>query len=347
MDSPGLPPSPFERRPRLGRWRYGAAVVVALILAGAAFNLPIPIIYTYVPGPVRDVESLVVVEGARTFSSEGSLYLTTVSVDTRVTFAELVAAVIDPTKAVVRREDVTGGSTLRELQEAQRAQMRESKRHALEVVFAALGLGKPLGDGAKVEDTVRGSPAHGELRPGDVIVSIDGRAVNTSCDVIRLVNRLQPGDEVDLVVRRKGESLPISLRTVENPQQPGTPLIGVILTDLNYRFDPGIEVRFKTGNIAGPSAGLMFALALYDRLTPGDLTAGRRIAGTGEINCGGDVGAIGGVEQKVAGAEAEGADIFLAPVANFEAARAAAGDIEVVAVATFQDALDYLEGLQG
>jgi PDZ domain-containing protein len=347
MDRTELPPSPFERRPRFGRWRFAVAAAVLVMLTLAAYNLPIPVFYTYLPGPVRDVEGLVEVEGARTYSSEGALYLTTVSVDTRVTFAELVAAALDPTRAVVRREDVTGGSSLRELQEAQRAQMRESKRHALEVVFAALGLGKPLGDGAKVEDTVRGSPAHGELRQGDVIVRVDGERVDTSCDVIRLVDRREPGDRVELLVRRRGRQLPIELSTVENPQQPGTPLIGVILTDLNYRFDPGITVRFKTGNIAGPSAGLMFALALYDRLTPGDLTAGRRIAGTGEINCGGDVGAIGGVEQKVAGAEAEGAEIFLAPVANFEAARAAAGDIEVVAVATFQDALDYLEGLQG
>jgi Lon-like protease len=114
---------------------------------------------------------------------------------------------------------------------------------------------------------------------------------------------------------------------------------------VNRRFDPGLAVEFATGKIGGPSGGLMMTLALYDQLTPDDITGGRTVAGTGTIACDGGVGAIGGIEQKVAGAEEAGAEIFLAPAANVPAARKVARDIEVVSISTFDEALRYLEGL--
>jgi len=107
-----------------------------------------------------------------------------------------------------------------------------------------------------------------------------------------------------------------------------------------------VDIEFGPGEGAGASAGLRFALQIYDRLTLDDLTNGRQIAGTGEIGCDGGVGPIGGVEQKVAGAAREGAEIFLAPTLNAEAARAAAGDdIQIVSISTFSDAVEFLEGL--
>ena len=115
------------------------------------------------------------------------------------------------------------------------------------------------------------------------------------------------------------------------------------MTDVNYRFDPGVSVDFSTDQVAGPSAGLMLTLGLYDRLTPADLTHGRTIAGTGTIDCGGRVEPIGGVTQKVAAAESKGAELFLAPAGNVVEARAAADDIKVVSVSTFDDALEHLQ----
>ena len=118
------------------------------------------------------------------------------------------------------------------------------------------------------------------------------------------------------------------------------------MEEINYEFDPGLDVKFDPGEIAGPSAGLMLALQIYDRLTPDDLTHGKQIAGTGEISCDGGVGPIGGIEQKVAGAAREGAEIFLAPTLNAADAREAAGDdIQVVSISTFDDAVKFLEGL--
>ena len=329
-------PSPLLRRL--------VAVVVLLGLAFAALRLPIPIFYAYLPGPVRDVEQLVEVDGAETYSSEGALYLTTVSVDIEVTFVDWVAALVDPNSDIVMKEAVTQGQSFSDLEKRQIEEMKTSKVAAEEVVFSALGLGSPTGDGARIEEVAPGTPAEEYLRSGDLVLKVDGTEVQTTCDVGRAVKDREPGDPVRMTVRRDGSPRSFTIETFPDPQDPDRPLIGIFMSDVNRRFEPGIDVEFETGEIAGPSAGLMFSLALYDRLTPDDVTGGRAIAGTGTIACDGAVGAIGGIEQKVAGAEDEGAEIFLAPAANYEAALAAADEIQVVKVSTFAAALRYLEG---
>jgi PDZ domain-containing protein len=269
-----------------------------------------------------------------------------VNVDPQVTLWEMVAIGFDPDRVVVMRDAVTGGRSLDQLIEMQRDEMQASKQHATEVALAALGFGEPEGKGARVVDTLRNFGAHGVLEEGDVIVTVDGEDVDTTCDVGRLVDRHEIGDTVELVVRRDGERRAFRIETRASERDPGTPLLGVEMEDVGYEFDPGVDVDFQTGKIGGPSAGLMMTLALYDKLTPDDLTGGRRIAGTGTIACDGGVGPIGGVEQKVAGAEQEGAAIFLSPQANLDAAERAADDIEVVAVSNFDDAREYLENLE-
>jgi PDZ domain-containing protein len=336
-----LPP---RRRMRPRRWRLVLTGTAAVAVIIGAFSIPIPIVFGYLPGPVRNVEDLVNVRGATTYSSEGGLYLTTVSVDPQVTLVEWIAMAIDPTKAVVSREEVTGGQSLDDLQRQQQQQMTDSKRDAKVVAISALGMAYAKGDGAFVEGTVPDQPADGVLRKGDVIVSVNDSETATLCDVGREIGTHDPGDEISVEVVRDGRKVRVALTAAENPTIPGRAYLGVAMSP-QYEFDPGFTVDFKTGDIAGPSAGLMFALALYDQLTPDDLTNGRRIAGTGVIGCDGSVQPIGGIEQKVAGAERRGAEAFFAPKANADAARAAADGIEVVPVETFDDALRYLESL--
>jgi PDZ domain-containing protein len=158
------------------------------------------------------------------------------------------------------------------------------------------------------------------------------------------IRSTEPGDELALTIERDSEERSVTVDTVENPNEPGVAFLGVAMEEADYDFDTDIEVRFKTGEIAGPSAGLMFTLALYDQLTPDDLTGGRKIAGTGTIGCDGVVGPIGGIEQKIAGAEQAGAEVFLVPDGNVEAARGIADEIEIVAITDFDEALEYLEG---
>lgn len=338
-----------EAKPRHSLLKRVALLAVVGGLAFAAFRVPIGIFYAYLPGPVRNVEPLVSIEGAQTYSSEGELYLTTVSVDTTVTFVELVDAIVDPNSTVIMKEDLLpSGVSLKQLEEQQREQMTSSKRRALEVALAALDLGRPSGDGARVEGTEPDFPAAGKLQEGDVIVRVDGRKVQTTCDVGRAVDEHSPGDEIVFTVERGGNLAEVRVDSTRSPEDPDAPFVGVYMKDVNYRFDPGIDVEIKTGEIAGPSAGLMFSLAIYDLLTPEDLTLGKKIAGTGEISCDGGVRPIGGIEQKVAGAAEQGAEIFLAPAANFRAAVGAAnGEIEVVKVSNFSDAIEYLEALAG
>ncbi|HEU4480492.1 MAG TPA: PDZ domain-containing protein [Actinomycetota bacterium] len=340
-----LPPPPGVKPvqgPRVWRWIVSGVILIGL--AAAAFYVPIPSFYAYLPGPVRDVEKLVEVEGAETYSSEGELLLTTVSVDVDVTFFDLVGALLDDDSDVVDSDSVTGGRSLKELEREQRDEMASSKRSAQEVALAALDIARPHGDGARVAIILDDTPAEESLEEGDRIVRVDGRRVETSCDVGSAIDRHEAGDTVEMTVVRDGSRRRLDIEAIANPQGGTSAFIGFTMEDVNYRFDPGVEVGIDTGEIGGPSAGLMFTLAIYDQLTPDDLTRGRSIAGTGTIACDGGVGPIGGIRQKVAGAEEEGATVFLAPAGNFEEAEAAAGEIEVVSVSDFTEAIEYLEG---
>ena len=316
------------------------ALAVLAALSYAAFTLPLPFFYAFLPGPIRDVERLVEVSEAQTYSSEGSLYLTTVSVDVQVTFAEWVQSLFDDKRLIVSRDQVTGGGTFKELERQQKLEMDRSQQQAREVALAALHL--EVGKGVRVVQTAEDSPAQGILQTDDVIVAVDGHEINTDCDAIDVISSHEPGDSIDLTLKRGAATKRLTLTTTSNPDDPNKAFIGIFMETVEGL---GPKVNFKTGRIAGPSAGLMFSLGLYDRLTPEDLTNGQKIAGTGTIACGGVVGPIGGIQQKVAAAEQEGAVIFLAPADNAEEARSVADDIEIIPIETFDDALRYLEGL--
>ena len=301
--------------------------------------MPIPIFYVYLPGPLRDVERLVKVRGAKTYPSRGHLYLTTVSVDLDVTLLDWVTAAIDPQRTVVLRSQVAPGGSFHRLEKEQLALMRQSKEDATSLVLSRLGLGRPRGDGVKVTAVVPGAPASGVLRRGDEIASIATQHVSTPCDVTRVLDRSKPGQEISLTLQRDGKTKAVRVRASDNPYKPGSAFLGIGMTGIRLRSDSRVHPQFHTGSIAGPSAGLMFALALYDKLTPGDLTRGRPIAGTGTIDCAGKIGPIGGIEEKVAAAERKGAQVFLAPAANAAAAGRVAHDMKIIAVSSFGDAL--------
>lgn len=340
-------PEPHGVEPVRGPKALRRILLLALVaaLGVAAFRVPIPIFYAFVPGPVRDVQTLVEIEGARSYSSEGNLYLTTVSVDVEVTFVDMIKTFADPHSEIVMRDSVTGGEDFERLEEQQFAAMQASQTAAIGVALSALGLEAPTADGVRIESLAAESDAAARLKPGDRIVRIDGRDVSTTCDVGRLIDIHEPGEKISITVSRSGELRTFSVGTTAHPDDPSSPLVGIFMSDINFRFDPKLEVEFDTGEIAGPSAGLMMTLALYDRLTPDDLTGGRAIAGTGEIACDGGVAPIGGITQKVAGAEKEGAEVFLVPAANAERARRVADGIRIVAISNFGDAVDYLEDL--
>jgi PDZ domain-containing protein len=338
-DPPGVQPVKPGSRP----WLPLIVIVVVGILFAVAVYYPIPIFWRFVPGVVQDVEDLVEIEGATDYNSEGSLYLTTVSIDDSVTFADWVLDAFDDESVVVLKDDVTGGGSTEQLLEQARNDMRESKEAARDVAFTELNLLSPM---AQVSRVVQGTPADGSLEVGDMLLAVNGLPTYTACQVQSEIVKSGVGQPVDLRIQRGKRDMTVELQTrALDEANPDYPIIGIQMEEKKGARAGLPRVSIDTGEIGGPSAGSMFALTIYDRLTPDDLTHGLQIAGTGSINCDGTVEPIGGVEQKVAAAEDQGAEIFLSPAGDFEAAQEAADDIEVVSVATFDDAVTYLEAL--
>jgi PDZ domain-containing protein len=220
------------------------------------------------------------------------------------------------------------------------SQMDSSKLDASAVVLRALGgYPKDHGKGVLVESVVPGCAADGELFPGDRILSIDGEPVDSYRDASRAIESATSGSTLTFDLSVDGD--PETVDLVREPcGESEDPLVGIRMIN-SFPFD----VSIASGEIGGPSAGLMWALGLYDLLTPGDLTNGRTIAGTGQIALDGTVFPIEGIDEKLSAAADAGASVFLVPQDNMTAARASGGHgLELVPVATFEGALSYLHG---
>jgi Lon-like protease len=313
----------------------GIVVLVAASFAAGWVRLPY---YALGPGPARDVLTLIEVDGAPTYGSSGHLVLTTVRF-TQITPLGGVVAWLDPEQAVVD-EDVLYPPGLTPDEEERRAasEMDQSKIDAAFVVLSRLtGYPDEHGPGALIEQVGEGCPADRRLFAGDVIVRIDDEVVDSASEASRLIEAVPPGRPIELRVRADGEVRDVR---VERGRCPGIqePLIGISTVE---PFP--IEISIESDDVGGPSAGLMWALGLYDLLTPGDLTDGRTIAGTGTIDRDGTVGPIGGILDKVVAARESGADILLVPTDNLGEVRDVdRGAMRVVPVGTFEDALAAL-----
>jgi PDZ domain-containing protein len=320
------------------RWTQWAVFVALGVLAGLAITVYLPW-YAVAPGPARAVQPLIRFDDRQRFESQGNFVMTSVSF-TQLTGMGMLLAWLDPDRAVVARQVLfPDGENVQQEHERAISQMDSSKLDASAVVMRKLeGYPREHGQGVLVESIQPGCAADGELFPGDRILSIDGAAVDTYAEARRAIRSAASGDTLtfDLSV----DGTPESARLVREPCGGSQrPLVGVGMIN-SFPFD----VSISSGDIGGPSAGLMWALGLYDLLTPGDLTGGRTIAGTGQIAVDGTVIPIDGVQEKIAAAAEAGATVFLVPVGNLKAARAG-GDhgLELVPVSSFDDALAYLE----
>ncbi|MDX1510379.1 MAG: PDZ domain-containing protein [Nitriliruptorales bacterium] len=308
---------------------------------------------TFLPGPTRDTFGLVEITGATTSESDGELLLTTVLVDTTLSLREWIESKFDTTIDTYDRDlFFPEGVTEEEVDERNAQLMRASQ---IEATLAGL---RAAGYDVSLEPTglsVAGFAddhriAEGDLEVGDVLVSVDGEPVATFEDILAALSGRQPGDVVTLTRRRGDEEAAIEVELVDSPDEPGRPLIGILLGE---DYDLPVDVQIEAGEIGGPSAGLMFALSIVDTLRSEDLTGGRVIAGTGTITPAGDVGSIGGIRQKIVGAlnradDLPPATVFLVPAANLAEARTAPVDkpILLVPVATIGEALAALELLR-
>ena len=325
------------------------ALLVALVAVAALFPVPYVV---FSPGPIEDVlgevegTPVVSVEGAETFPTDGVLDLTTVGVTSADRELDLLSAFrawADPDRAVLPRRLVyPEGTTSEQSRDINAALLDRSEESAK--VAALRKTGAEVPERPVVEAVVVDSPAEGVLEPGDLVLAVDGVDVAEPAEVSAAVQDRAPGDPVELTLLRDGEERTETVVTAPAPEDPQLPVVGIqvgIGYDLPVQVDIAIDER-----IGGPSAGLVFALAIYDKLTPGALLGGRHVAGTGEITSDGEVGSIGGIQQKIAAAGEEGADVFLAPADNCEdVVGANARDMRVVPVATFDEAVSVVESV--
>ncbi|MBM4418916.1 MAG: PDZ domain-containing protein [Chloroflexi bacterium] len=238
------------------------------------------------------------------------------------------------------------GQTPDEVTESSRRQMRESQVSAAIVALRALGhRAEVTGEGVRVTGVRPGTPAAARLKQNDIITALNGRAVATDVEIIEAMRAYRPGDRLSLTVRRGDDVLEQVVDTIAAPDDPNRPFVGIGIATHGYRARLPFDVRIDSRNAIGPSAGLIFALGIYDALTPGSLTNGVRVAGTGTIAASGTVGQVDGVAQKVLGAESAGYTVFLTPRQNYAEARRAAQNIRVIPVETFAQALDVLRGM--
>jgi PDZ domain-containing protein len=311
-----------------------ASLVLLLAASIVAGWVKLPY-YSLGPGPANEVTPLIRVDGPQTYGSSGHLVMTTVRFE-QLTPLRMLGAWLDPAVSVVKQEELYPPG-LDDQKEAALAaeQMEQSKVDATSVVLRQLeGYPKERGRGALVEATFLGCSAFDRVEPGDVINEIDGTPIPNKAAASRAIGAARPGTPIVFEVESGGS------RTLTRRRCAGSkdPLVGVSLVQ-PFPF----EVSISSGEVGGPSAGLMWALGLYDLLTPVDLTDGRTIAGTGTIDLRGRVGPIGGIRDKVVAAERAGAEIFLAPAGNAKELRGVdTGDMRLISVGTFDQALARL-----
>ncbi len=340
--------APAERRP-VPKWPF--ILVGVMLLVGAAVLLVWPLKVPYfamAPGPVEEVSDLITVSDAETFELNGDLYLLTVGLR-EVNVFEYIEAQLDDQIDLIDRDIIRPpGVTQEQVTRTNLQAMDSSIDAALFVAIARLGYDVGFeGEGVTVLQTVEDSPADGVLMEGDVFDNVAGQPVATAEEAAGIIRSFEVGDTVTLSGTRNDQPITLEITLVPHPDLEGQPMVGVIFDTLNLEMVLPVDVSVDSRNIGGPSAGMMYALTVLDLLTVEDLVKGHRIAGTGTISFDESIGAIGGVRQKVFGARSIGADYILVPEANYPDALTAAGDdIEVVSIATLQDAIDFLDTLE-
>ncbi|MGH2634598.1 MAG: YlbL family protein [Actinomycetota bacterium] len=322
------------------RWFRRAWVLVplaAVVLLAGSIYLPY---YSIGPGPARPVGPLIRFDGEPRYESEGRFVLTSIHYE-QLTPIGMLQAWLDPDRSVVGRDFLfRPGESAEEEERRSVSEMDQSKIAAASVVLEELTeYPEDHGPGVLIEGVVEGCAAAGELFPGDLVRAIDGQQVLDVEDARRAIRASPSGRRLTFDVTVDGRPETVSLLR-EPCGGSERPLVGVSMIE---SFP--IEIRISSGGIGGPSAGLAWALGLYDLLTPGDLAAGRTIAVTGQLAVDGSVLPIGASDEKVVAASDAGATVLFLPRDNLAEARSV-GDrgVELVPVATFEDALAWLQG---
>ncbi|GAA1741221.1 YlbL family protein [Microcella frigidaquae] len=339
------------------RGRRVGWLLLALTLFGVFGLAVLPSPYVIErPGPVfntlgsvtvgEDELPLISIPGEPTYDTPGSLSLTTVNIygnrEQPPSWFEVIRAWVDPSQAVVPIDAVfPPGVSSEDRREQSRIDMENSQQEAVAAALRALG--EPYESQLRVVETLDDSPATGLVRADDIILAVNDEPVRDVTALRAAIADNGTADSASLLVLRGGSERTIEVVPRLSDVEPRVPVIGVLIAG-EYVFP--FEVDIELENVGGPSAGMMFALGVIDKLTPGSLAGGAEVAGTGTIAADGTVGPIGGIVQKMHGAVGFGADWFLAPVDNCdEVAGSIPNGLEVFAVATLDEAIGVLQAI--
>ncbi|WP_327737289.1 PDZ domain-containing protein [Streptomyces nojiriensis] len=333
-------------------------VLFALLCAGVFIKVP----YSEMsPGPTVNTlgdshgAPVLNIAGRKTYPTSGHLNMTTVRVtgaDYDMSLVEAVYGWLAGDNIVVPHENLyPNGKTEAESTQENAEEFSQSQQSAKVAALKQLGI--PVTARVIVSTVVKDSPAEGRLHAGDVIKSVDGTAVTAPEDVAKLVTKHKPGEPVEFTIvpakeateaAKAGNNDPATSKltiTAGKAEGDGHAIVGIRAgTDHTFPF----TIDIKLADVGGPSAGLMFALGIVDKLTPEDLTGGKFVAGTGTIDDAGKVGPIGGIQMKTIGARKAGAEYFLTPAENCASAASHVPDgLTLVKVSTIDDAAKALE----
>ena len=327
-------------------WTVNLSALVLVVMTVVAAVLPAPYVVES-PGPSLNVlgeyegKDIVSVENRDGAASEGELRMTTVSVQGSpgydIPLAGVMSAWFDRDRSIMPVEALYPDDTDAEDNSLMNTvEMNGSQQEAIAAALAKQGISYST---TTIVAGVRSDgAAANRLEPGDVVLTVNGQQVTDVASAGEAIGRTPRGQKVNVTVRRKGEEKSFAL----TPRYEGErALVGIVLS---RGFEFPVKVNFALDGIGGPSAGMIFALAIYDEMTPGDLTGGKKIAGTGTIDEQGTVGPIGGIRQKMIGARSDGAEYFLAPAANCDEVTGHIPEgLQVVKIDSLSDAINSVE----
>jgi PDZ domain-containing protein len=298
--------------------------------------------YIFLPDPPKNADQFVRVPNEKPDEGSGGIYMVDILVRKATLLERLFPGIHDGASLVPAKAVNPVGVSEGQLQRQSLNQMSESQEVAAAVALRSLGYRvQAKENGVKVTLVYPDEPADGKLEIGDVIVRASGKRVATVADLREAMAQVKPGENVTLGVRRSGGVSTVELDTAADPQDKSRAIVGVQI-EQDATINLPVDVTINAGDIGGPSAGLAFALDIVDELGD-DVDRGRRIVVTGALDLDGRVEMIGGIEQKTVAARESHADLFLVPDGNAQTARRFAGDLRVVPVSTFREALAALK----
>jgi Lon-like protease len=348
-----IPASPRARSLRTMS-RRSLTLIIASIATAAAIGVSVLIPVPYVilgPGPTLNTlgndgsgQELITISGHQTYPTSGHLNMVTVSYEgcagNQFNIFTAITAWLNPHEAVVPQAEICGtGQSSQQVQQQDAEEMTSSQQAATAAALTELNI--PYTTLVTVETAESGYPANGVLKENDIITAVNDSPVTSDTVLQNLIRAHPAGTTLDLTVLRAGKTEHVEVAT---KAQNGVPVVGIEIFD-QYKFP--FNVKIDIGNIGGPSAGMMFALGIIDKLTSDDLTDGKFIAGTGEITPSGQVQPIGGIQQKMVGARNAGATYFLTPATNCsDTTGAVPAGLTLVKVSTLNQAVTYLQDIK-